>query len=983
MAFWLVFLLWAATYAIGELMRPKDDEEEKDKGIDDPSSKEDRRIPILFGRTKIDSPNALFVGIPLEEPILLRRKTGLFTSTRDVVGYRYSVALQLGWCYGPVKDITRLWWNKDDIFYDIADGDPIINSSNSTLTKRNLNFFAGAPGSSTVPAVWDGFSLTWEWKLGTFNQTAATYYTLSGDQTINAQIPTYPGICYSMNLEFPVNLVTGGLANSYVGNSGKVPPISAEISRFPNGIGLTGTMEEVNGADANPACILYEILTNADWGLGVPAIEVDTASFVTAGTALFGEGNGYTNLIDVKEDILNLIRGVEEHMDGILFKSPTAGKWQIKLFRTDYKLLNLFAVNEDNIIEVSTFTRGTWEGTTNQVTVKFKDREDNYKETSAFSQDMANEFIVQSAVVTEKVFPGCKNRSLANKLAWRTLRTLSFPLAQGAIIVDRTASSVSPGQVLRFTNAALGITDMAIRVKEVDFGNILEGSIRIEFAEDIFYDAAPTFADPQDTTWTDPGLGDLQAIPAAEQFIIEAPRGIIMRDDGSATDDASKIFCVTRRQTAESFVFGVQATSTDGINEGAYTQEISSASFAFIGSLTVAIDPGGQYVGSIPEIQIDALPSTALDIEGSFGTIVNPDDLGTDLSQLCYIDGTNGGEFILVTSSGPGIGGDVTLNDVYRGVLDSVQQRHEAGDPVWMIFLSGTVSFSEVVNGEYAHIRLGPAAYFGNIDPQDAAVTEVAIQMTQRALRPIPPSEYKVNTVRYPSSVAFGSYLTEASSLDFEITRRDYRQVNEVEALTVDAGTLNSDYPSFNSTTHEAIIADLASVPYLSASFASGTTVSITQLDFVQVLNDSSYPSSVRLEFRALHTVSSGQLFSRDNTYRVTLLSSPLIAAFTFGARTTNIDTNNYVVTAGDAAAGVDVTISSAYTTGDVQYRINAGAWTQVIPAASTTGAILAAALATSDTLEFRTTSSETHQKGFELTQTGPNTLLGYGLFFA
>jgi len=988
MGFWFTLILWAATFALNELIKPDDDEEDGNPGddLDEPTTKEDRRVPLLFGRMKIDSPNCLFMSTPFTRAIKQDKGAieSLLTGEAEVIGQQFYVGLHLGWCYGgdtPVEDVTRLWWNKDDLFYDSITNpieEPVINSASPSFQKTDLSFFAGSPGGheSTV----DGYALGWDWKLGSTTQTAFSYYTVGGEQTINGQVPTYPGICMSMNTTFTVRSTEG-----YVGNSGKVPPISAEMARFPNGIGLTGDMHKVNGDDANPSAIIYEILTDTDWGRSIPTGDMDTASFVAAGTALFTEGTGYTNLIDTKTDTLDLLRAIEQHIDGVVFRNQAVGLWQIKLFRDDYVLGDQLEVNEDNIIELVTFTRGTWEGTTNQVVVRFRDRDDNYKDAMAFAQDAANEFISEQVVSSEKVFNGCKNKTLANKLAWRSLRTLSFPLAQGQLIMDRTAAGVLPGDVLSFSNVELGIVDMPIRVKRIELGDILDGRISIDFSEDVFYDIPATFADPSDTTWTEPDITDLDYIPAAEQLIIEAPRAFNIRD-ASLTDGASRVYVSARRQGFESIVNGDQATSTDGATEGAYAEDVVGlVSFAFIGQLGEALDPGGVYTGTLPTIQVDAGSSTALDIEGSFVSIANPNDLGTQLRQLCYIDGTNGGEFILVSSSGPGVGGDVTLNDVYRGVLDSVQQRHELADPVWLIFLGGSLALSEVVSGEYSHVRLAAAAFFGTLDPQNVAVTEAITLMTDRAKRPIPPSEYDVNTVRYPSSVAFGAYLTEASDLDFEITRRDYRQINEVEALTVDAGTASVDYPSANTTTHTVSITDLASVPYIQGSFGSGVTVSITQLDFVEALNNTAYPANVRIEISALHTAEGiGQIASRDNTYRQTGLSSPLIGTFTFGARTTNVASNSYTVTSGDAAAGFDVTISSAHTVGNIEYELNGSTtWVPVVTAPATTGAILAAALSASDTIAFRTTATETHQKGMELTQTGPNTLLGYGLFRA
>src|SRR5690606_16059769 len=108
-------------------------------------------------------------------------------------------------------------------------------------------------------------------------------------------------------------------------------------------------------------------------------------------------------------------------IDGVVFLDQSTGKWTIKLARDDYDVALIDELDETNLIEIKEFTRGSWEDTVNTVLVPFKDRNRDYQGTAGMAQDMAN-IRIQGVVVKSSVsFPGVKDATLANNLAWREL----------------------------------------------------------------------------------------------------------------------------------------------------------------------------------------------------------------------------------------------------------------------------------------------------------------------------------------------------------------------------------------------------------------------------------------------------------------------------------------------------------------------------------------------------------------------------------
>ncbi|KKM18799.1 hypothetical protein LCGC14_1662020, partial [marine sediment metagenome] len=297
-----------------------------------------------------------------------------------------------------------------------------------------------------------GVQATVDFYPGNDNQTINGYLNDAARQLVSpmATIPAYNGVCGLVARE-----ITGGTAvasdkGAYIGNSTNIDAWSVELQRFPAIFsGQSAGEHKVpasTGLDCNPMNVIYEILTNLEWGLGFLSGEVDTgpgSSFLLSADTLRTEVNGWSMVLDKQIPASELLGEVERQVDGIVFLAQDTGTWKIKLARNDYTIPGLILLDETNS-EFKDYQRATWEDTTNQLTVKFNKRADNYKESYAVAQDEAN-IIMQGAgsidtgrVVSGNVaYPGCKLSSLASQLVWRSLRTRAYPLARCTFMVNR------------------------------------------------------------------------------------------------------------------------------------------------------------------------------------------------------------------------------------------------------------------------------------------------------------------------------------------------------------------------------------------------------------------------------------------------------------------------------------------------------------------------------------------------------------------
>lgn len=999
--FWITLLVYAALFVLSDLLKPKPNlEDAKPSGLGDfqfPTATEGRPVPLLWGTVQVKGPNVTWYGDLRQEAITIEVETGIFSGSEEqVVGFKYRLGMQLALCTGPIDELRKVWIG-DKLVFDgsvthgntftidepeLFGGDDLgqggvlatmrlFGGTNSQgpstyLSARFVNGVAivnaGAGysvgqiltvqgGTFTIPArikvttIGGGGTITGavvqsrgEYSVFPSNPAAvdtgaATFnLTAAGFQAVGGVTPAYPDICYLVPDTEP----------PYLGNSTSIKPWSFEVRRCPNGLAVTAGKHVVNDGDANPMCVLFEALTNADWGRGVPSSKINQTNFRSIAATLFDEGNGFSMLLDRNEDVADLIRRIEEQVAGALYQNQLTEQWEFVLTRADYNPLTIPEINSTNLVELRNFTRGTWEGTSNQVRVPFAQRDNEYHETYGFAQDMANVRIVGANVSSTISHPGIKDAALAGNVAWRTLRTLAIPLATGVFVVDRTFYGIQPGAVVAFTDPDLGFVRLPMRVKSVDYGKLINGEIVLDTVQDVFYAAQGSFNPNAPTNWTPPS-DSLVPFPPDEQVAFEAPRALTFRDPLGSGATADKVYAAARRQGPEAS-FKMMQRNAVGSPSGSFVEFGESFTFVRIGELNANL-PAGSAV-PLATLIVTPTPDTQGILEAVFPDITDLVQLGTDLPTLILV----GDEFMLVSSAQLN-GANVQLNNVYRGVLDSVQSGHTLGDSVFLIFVGGAMARDSIPAGRNVEVKLLPRSQSALV--AEAAAETVAFTMANRTRRPYPPCELSLNSSRFASSTSLeGTGSGESIGVGLTFRRRDFRTINEVGALLADAAALFPDFPTANTTTHEVEVRDDpdgTNTLLFTQDLSNLASATIRRLDILEAAGGS-LPTRLRFRLRAKHSFESTVYSSRYDLVWDFNVTSALTGFFEFGALLKDAASASFVVV-NDTTDHV-FTLSSAFTVGDVEYRINGGAWTTLIAAGNTSGTIPNAAIAASDTIE-------------------------------
>lgn len=983
-AFLLTLALFAAAVVLQELLRPKPQiEDARPAGLGDfdfPTATEGRMVPIIFGRVKLRGSNVIWYGNLQQNAIQETQRTGLWSKVTYTKAWSYNVGFQFGLCRGPDVTLRKVWIGDDEVF-----AGSITDGQRFDINKPEL-FGGNDLGSGGVTATCDFYGGSTTQAVNGYLDDPARQQVAQATQPDTA--PRYTGTSHLVVREMTGAAPTASDNGAYVGNSTNMKPWTYELDRYPNLFsGQVGTENKI-GVDSNPMNVIYEVLTDIDWGFGFPSADVDVgtaSSFDRASEALIAEGNGFSMILDKKMSAAEFLSELERQIDGVLYLDQRTGLWTIQLAREashaqfGWDINTVAQLTDDNVRTVSDFNRGSWEDTTNQISVKFSKRVDEYKESYALAQDMANAMIQGGGSVTsrqpvsaEMSFPGVKDSDLAANLAWRELRMQSFPLARAKFTVSRQFWDLKVGAVIAWTTSKLGFTKLPMRVVSVDYGLLQDNKMTVRAVQDVFGFAAASYGSPPATGWTPPTLV-LEAYGSTEQRAEEAPRALITKDPDYLGDpNISKIHCATNRQIGEA-VFNIKQRNATGATSGTYADAGSVTGFALVGELKTALDAGT----AIPTaaITITPTPDSQPALEAAFDDSVTEQDLGQQLQHLIKV----GDEYMLVSAASFNVG-DVDLENVYRGVLDSAQMSHAIGTPVWLIFTGSglTDTIFPTTNNVDIELRMRSAS-----STFSAAVTPISLVMDSRAVRPYLPAALLYNG----SASEFGVPALEGdgsglNGVGFDVAwwRRTYETLDEVAAMTADFSGVDA------STEYRvSVYADPAGANKLAyqSGWATGASLG-TRPTEVLVANEAAIGTKIRIRIEVRHDYSDSKetLLNLEGRYSLDhdiIPTSTRSGHFYMGGDlSASVTSNSYTALAtGTYTVNIGATMNS-----QIQYRINGGAWTNLTGYTinvSTTGTI--AGVTTNDTIELKHLVNTVPARNFMELQNPSASNVAYGVF--
>lgn len=699
-----------------------------------PRAEEGGALPLFWGRVRVTSPIVLYARHFAVTPI--KESVGGDTVT---IGYRYRMGLQFligvpgkSVGSGPQSKLVRMWYGDRQAWvgelyradnYAYVVKTHLLGGKGAGGGLHGLVYYMPGNGTQTNPTTVRQLLTTGtspvNGDVAYRHQAVVTLLAMqnsgggaAGDlagitNTADGDVVTEDDIA-----EFVANHPLGApVAGGFeLGESPQLDGISFEVFA-PTYKTLDGHLVGPIGKDANPVCVLYDVLTEAWDRIGLDPSLIDEPSFYAAAAkvASDAERNGFSLLVSAATSSRDVVRLILEQIDGILYDDPETGKMVLTLVREDYDLDDLDTIDPDSGIEVVDWQQGSWEGTFNEIRVTFTDRSLKYKDAPAAAQDMANFYASDQKFRPRDVhYPGCTVKSNADKLASRDLRAGSLPLAKMKIAVNRSAYALRPGDVFKFTWPDFdGMTEVPFRVLAHDLGKLggPEGErVVLDCVQDRFAFKKNSFRVPVSHP-----VANADPFPPTDTHRTESPLWLAQRAAqlGRIVDPFSggrHMYLAAPRSNASSM--HAEVLTSDGEE---YAQDVEPQPYP--GRARVAVDypryldPYDTGVGLVIN-----------EVEGWTPAAASSSDIklyGKNLLMLVDDDGNE--EIVSFQTATDNLDGSWTLGNVGRGNLDTVPRDWTAGARAWVLANGDGAIVTRVgrISLEYAQVATSRFATHG------------------------------------------------------------------------------------------------------------------------------------------------------------------------------------------------------------------------------------------------------------------------------
>lgn len=482
----------------------------------------------------------------------------------------------------------------------------------------------------------------------------------------------------------------------------------------------------------NPACILFECVSNSEWGRSLRSPDrsrplsdyrtnshlIDIESFQHAAAVFVQEGFGLCIVWKRDGDLDAFAQQIIDHVGGVLYPDPYTGKLTFRLIRDNYDLDNIPIFSRGNgLLSITDNSNAMGSALINEVIVIYTDPITN-EERQVREQSLSSIHQQKAIYSTTSRYPAVPTGDLAARLAKRDLNSKATPnLRRLTITVDRRGYWIVPGSVIRIHEPSLNIYDIAVRVGEVS--DTESGAIRLKVVQDVF-------GLPKHGTITPPSEGHRpppnEPHPAEFWDLLEVPYAeLARRMDHDALADVAP---------SDSYLMGKAAQPATGRN----------MNYRMVSGRTTAL------VDKVIGDWAEHFTLKAAQPDRAATMFLLPRSNRLSAGQLLLI----GQEYVQVTALG-NIDQQANTVEVFvnRGCLDTIPVLHTEGEDIWMIrsATAGTAGYAAqrtpYVKGDTVRGKVLPRSMTGQVNA--ALVPTKSVVMEGRQDKPYAPGRVRLN----------------------------------------------------------------------------------------------------------------------------------------------------------------------------------------------------------------------------------------------
>lgn len=751
-----------------------------------PIAREGVPIPYVLGRQKIFQPNVIWYGNvraitetirevettseTIREPVPgigagykdVEVITETVTETVNVIGYK--VTMVVGVCLGPNAVLKSISINNEVVWTGTAGPSRQIINVGSSFIKGRVIFNGGSFTQGVDPVL----------------------------APLVTKPTSYPGVAY---LIFEDVDATSGMGQ-----------ISFEVERFPNPLGLPAATNRI-GDDLNVASAIADVMTNPWGGGGIDLSEIDAAgTFTTVANLLKTENNACSIIVQQESPIPQILTILQDQADVLIYYDPNTDKIKLNAFRNQVTG-KVWPLNEYNLIDIQNFRKTSWSDTVDKLHGTYTSRANDYNANEPiYMQNPANlSGSARAPRVGTIAYPAVMVKDLALKLASRDLARFTQPRFFGSSVGDKTLEGALPGDIAFVSWDNYNLISVPALITRVRYTNIKQNTIVFDFEQLKTADPDLIFAPPDDSFFV-PVDGNPHA-PVGVKFItapfwiakkagtgVNAPYNnpfvfpLILPQPVNSIQTSFSAY-IANVPNAGGIVEVIPSTKQDfigggGLVSGAWVNTKTFGIYPTLGALNTAIDRYDNFENGI-------IPS--IDIKGVIHNehLENIGLSGVQNGKLFMFINDEILSFESITQTGPDT---YTLNNVHRGLLDTVAGTHAVDDPVYIIpntYSNVTKNYFNYPPSYTPQWRLTSNVPNKAGDPEtDYLLSSAWVPTWNRTNAPLRPHDTDIDGVRSSSPVDF--YSGSEYTINWK-TRSRYATTVKTQNSAADPGEIAGD----------------------------------------------------------------------------------------------------------------------------------------------------------------------------------------------
>lgn len=368
--FLAVFAINIGLAILGRLLQPKIKRSER-PSLDIPFAEEGTPIPIVYGTQEVN-PTLMWYGDK-------EKLDGLSNSTK------YRAKMQFSLCIGPVNKILDIQFGGRSLAlatetpidaagfffalgYTTSVPFPLYNPNNGNGIQfyvNDLYMFGGPKEGGGVAGMASVM----------FGGSDQVVDSLTEQAHEEGRRSTYPNVAIlSLGQKFgsyPYPIDNGQF--EFCSNTGQPQPIKVILECIP--YALLGSIDAARiGIDANPAEVLFDLLTHRLRGSGQSESMINKTKFLAKANQYRDEGLGISLTVGNSmslEEIDAVIDDICKYCDAVVFQNVTTGLFDIEDARGDEPTAGLLEINKDNSSNFK-MTPGQWSDTYNSFKLTYR-----------------------------------------------------------------------------------------------------------------------------------------------------------------------------------------------------------------------------------------------------------------------------------------------------------------------------------------------------------------------------------------------------------------------------------------------------------------------------------------------------------------------------------------------------------------------------------------------------------------------------------